>query len=258
MVHPLDGARLKVIRAQEHLGALQSEIGMYLHEKPYEFIREEHGDFLTFTPIISTQPPIRISTILGDCVTNCRAALDYILWALVQRYFDPPFDVRSYEDRKITAFPITDDPAHPGYLNRLKGLAKRQIPTPAIDEIRTVQPYNTGYKSLALLHDLVNTDKHRLPLLTMSRVHTQTIITNPDSAMRGLIRTTFPGGIKFQTRAVNVRSVAVPKDQVDMKAEATLVVTFQDLAMPRIPVDRALEEIIETVANVIPRFDRFF
>src|SRR5690348_6278202 len=41
MNHPLDGARLKVVRAQEHLDALKAEIRMYLDEQPHQIIRSE-------------------------------------------------------------------------------------------------------------------------------------------------------------------------------------------------------------------------
>ena len=39
--------------------------------------------------------------------------------------------------------------------------------------------------------------------------------------------------------------------------KVTLHVTLQDVSTPREPVDRTLEQIIKTVANVIPRFDPF-
>ncbi|HEY7191713.1 MAG TPA: hypothetical protein VH436_34425 [Vicinamibacterales bacterium] len=38
------------------------------------------------------EPPIRLATIVGDCVTNARAALDYIVYQLAVRYFVPLYD----------------------------------------------------------------------------------------------------------------------------------------------------------------------
>src|SRR5688572_25155006 len=100
MNHPLDGARLKIIRAQEHLDSLKTHILMYLHELPYEFRPEKYGDLQEpiFMPIITTQPPVRLGTVIGDCVNNARAALDYVAWELATKYFDPPFDVTKSDD----------------------------------------------------------------------------------------------------------------------------------------------------------------
>ena len=46
-------------------------------------------------------PPLRLSTIIGDVVVNTRAALDYIICELAQRYFVPPFDPQHTLDRHL-------------------------------------------------------------------------------------------------------------------------------------------------------------
>src|SRR4051812_18603330 len=124
MNHPLDGARLKIVRAQEHLDSLKAEIEMYLHEQPHEvYSRPQTYPYNSrrgaayaayysasiqhvLPALIPGVPPLRLSTIIGDCVTNARAALDYIVWELAQRFFDPPFDLTNGNDRRIVAFPI--------------------------------------------------------------------------------------------------------------------------------------------------------
>src|SRR5437762_12383188 len=78
MKHPLDGARLKVIRAQEHLDCLKAEVGMYLRQQPDEVrsqpARNPQLPWLSTTqilrPIVPTVPPVRFSTISGDCLAN--------------------------------------------------------------------------------------------------------------------------------------------------------------------------------------------
>jgi hypothetical protein len=45
---------------------------------------------------------------------------------------------------------------------------------------------------------------------------------------------------------------------VKVQSQATVFIAFRDSAMPREPVNRTLEQIVECVANVIPRFDQFF
>ena len=43
-----------------------------------------------------------------------------------------------------------------------------------------------------------------------------------------------------------------------MEHQVAVTVTFQDITMPREPIDRTLENIVETTANIIPRFEGFF
>src|SRR5258708_428207 len=89
--HPLDGARLKIVRAQEHIDSLTAEVRMYLDEKPYEVIKQHDGHVWRFSPDVTIPPPLRLSTIIGDCLGNARAALDYIMWQLALMHFkDPP------------------------------------------------------------------------------------------------------------------------------------------------------------------------
>src|SRR5262249_51124171 len=105
MNHPLDGARLKASRAQEHLEALRLEIGRYLDTRPYEVPVEEKGGMVNVGPVtIKAEPPPRLSCILGDCVGSLRASLDYVAWQLGTKRLARP--LREREERRI-AFPIT-------------------------------------------------------------------------------------------------------------------------------------------------------
>lgn len=101
-MNPLDGARLKVVRAQEHLDSLKAEIRMCLDEQLPGIIRSQpDGELQRLTPpaAVNIYTPLRLSTIIGDCVNNARAALDYIVWDLAQKFFVPPFI--DSEDRYI-------------------------------------------------------------------------------------------------------------------------------------------------------------
>src|ERR1019366_6700788 len=139
MAHPLDGARLKVVRAQEHMESLKAEIAMYMQGRPWEIRMKKHVDKSGIAPmpfeipelIVTTPPPLRLSTVIGACVTNLRAAVDYILWELVAKYFNPPFNPLDSNDRRITAFPISEKSTHRGYMDRLDRLAQRKIPAAA-------------------------------------------------------------------------------------------------------------------------------
>src|SRR5437667_1296401 len=166
MKHPLDGARFKVIRAQEHLDCLKSEVGMYLDTQPHEVRsqpqRRPQHTWLPSTHVLPTivpgEPSPRLSIIIGDCVTNARAALDYLMWELAARFFNPPLDIdKRPRDKTLAAFPIFDNPHKKSFKDdRFNSLTKRKVPAHAITELKRVQPHNAGYEPLLWLQTLVN------------------------------------------------------------------------------------------------------
>jgi|ERR1022692_593825 hypothetical protein len=251
MAHPLDAARLKVVRAQEHITALKIEIRAYLDKEPYKIEiekRKDHGtgEMVAVPKIdITIPPPLHLSAVIGDCITNVRASLDYIIWELVVRYFSPPLDVTKSAERRLTYFPISADPL--SIMGRLDSLAKRGIPAAAIDEIKAVQPQNRGYEPLRWIDRLVSVDKHRMPLLLLSYVPTVLWISD----MQGNVLSIASG--KLKTSVVSEGHI-----KVEMDRQLAVTVTFQDVTMPREPIDRTLEQIVETAAHVVPRFERFF
>jgi hypothetical protein len=258
MIHPLDGARFKIVRAQEHLDAFKRECGAFLDAKPYRFESEVYDEHWWVKPHVTTVPPLRLSAIIGDCVTNTRAALDYIMWELASEYFDPVIDLNKREDRIITAFPIAESGIDTqGYKDRLRRLAQRQIPAGAIDEIHATQPDVSGNQALLWLHQLVNHDKHRMPILTLGVVSKAQIHFEPFQGRAFLIRSDIiKDGVAIKAHPDLL--TALKSGDVKVNVDAAVQITFRDLTMPREPLDRTLEQVIETVTNVIPKFDRFF
>src|SRR5258708_5654712 len=162
MVHALNGARLKVFRAEEHLENLKEAIRSYIQSDPCTISVEDDGHTVNTLINLTTQPEPIISAIVGDCLHNLRSALDYVIWELAGTYANrvlepPPLG----KDKPY--FPICDTAK--GFQNNLATLNKYNIPEPVISELEAVQPYNAGYEPLWQLHLLINVDKHRLPLL---------------------------------------------------------------------------------------------
>ena len=256
MNKPLDGARLKVVRAQEHLDSLKAEIRMYLGSDPYEFPIEQQGNRWT-TKVVTGEPPIRLSTIVGDCVGNARAALDYIVWQLAVKYLsDPPLGV---EEDTWLSFPIYRDPTDLGYVNKINRFTNRKIPALAIAEINATQPHNAGYEPLWWLHELVNRDKHRLPLLTRVHAHFTDIEIVKRIGGVGTSLASATGATSLSWHDASFPAEGPRSgDKMEVYGQATGFVALQDVSMPREPVDRTLEQIVECVATVVERFDRFF
>lgn len=239
-MHPLDGSRLKVVRAQKHLDDLGFSIRQYLDTNPYNLVVDDKtGSFDMLR--VTMSPPLALSAIAGDCVGNLRAALDYIAWELAARYASRPLIIG--KDRPY--FPLYD--AVGGCSKDIDVLSKvYSIPAAPLGEIAMAQPCNARYKPLSYLHLLVNQDKHRLPLLTIGVIRSADI-----GNARG--RIWFVG---TDLPAFTVEGLGDP--QVDMNVQATGFVAFEDVAMPREPVTLTLANILECVADIVPRFEPFF
>jgi hypothetical protein len=161
-VHPLEGIRAKLDRAEEHLNVLDHEIGTYFEEHPYRIFGEEEtrGDYWHHTVYleVSRFPPDELwGPIIGDAVHNLRSALDHLVWELATPH------ARAETPRRIEFPIILDDPAsnpeiRGAFTKKLKCLRPESHAV-----IDGAQPYKTGdfHHPLWLLQTLWNTDKHR-------------------------------------------------------------------------------------------------
>lgn len=261
MRQPLDGARLKIVRAQEHLDAFQVESEAFLQTKPYVFESEIYGDHWWLKPRLLQEPPIRLSAIVGDVVTNIRASLDYIIWELANRYFVPAIDIEAFEDRSILTFPmlLASPKRRKGHINHLYSLQKRGIPATAIDIIKNLQADVTGDESLRRLYDLVNTDKHRTPILAISVVHQVQIGIDNYLGKAWLIRSQ---DFQFLNDGVALKAPpalleGIRSKAVDVDLQMAVAVTCGNPPMPRAPLAETLTDIVKFVADAIPRFEPF-
>jgi len=293
MPHPLDGARLKVVRAQKHLQLLKHEILSYRSTNPHEFPTEQEGDVRIARPAVikaGCEPPEELSCIIGEGVSPLRSSLDYISWELASRYHKPRPVVGKNKD---ISFPILDSPTGDG-ANRFAKMAKKwSFPAAAVSLIQSVQPHHAGYEPLRLLSLLTNTDKHCLPLLTVAYVNTASmevtvqgpplgacimeppgskiIVTGSNVAGMSLRRLTLedlkdpffnlpiPGVSGLAAR--DAPGPGSPEQQprsVKVDGQVTIFVALKDSPVPFVPVDGTVEQLVECVMNIIPRFEQFF
>jgi len=168
LAHPLDGARLKLGRAHEHLASLKSEISA------------------------GTAPAPRLAVIIGDCVTNARSALDHVAWQLAGLPgVNPPRDSESPRDRRFFSFPISIHPysATPArearmFCEQTDEFRERSLPPAAIAEIMAVQPYNRGFEPLNDLRTLVNIDRRCVASLALVTAPARAVTWNEASLPR--------------------------------------------------------------------------
>jgi hypothetical protein len=183
-VHPLDSARAKLRRADEHLDALKAEAAAWLDSRPYDLYWDPPYPELIETPHLELdihvgvvrEPPEALGVILGDVLHNLRGALDNLFWALVTRTGMPtPAEARTI------SFPIArryatflQQAGIRSFHKRAKGAPRASVlPDPpgrnrvTYAERLTIQRHQPYHREdpanhpLAILRDLNDRDKHR-------------------------------------------------------------------------------------------------
>ncbi|MFD3594290.1 hypothetical protein ACFWU5_16305 [Nocardia sp. NPDC058640] len=172
----LTSARLKLDRAHVHLVDLNERVRVFRKDYPYEFtpqIRQPHPtcDEIHFQIVVKSahDQPDEWSTIVGDILTNLRAALDHAVFEHI-RAKNPKLP-----QEKIK-FPIVDKRAE-------METKARWFDRPIYRAVNEVQPYRVQPKPelhpLAILRDLVNADKHRSVVVTNYSSVDMKITTEP-------------------------------------------------------------------------------
>ena len=252
MNHPLDGSKLKVVRAQKHLSELKTEIRTYLDTCPYDIVPnvQKNSGYSGPYPVALAEPPIELSSIIGDVLNNLRPALDYVAWQLAVKYLgDPPLNPA--KDKGWICYPIALSASDDGYWNKINRFTNRKLPTDAIAEIQSTQPHNRGYEAMGWLRDLVNDDKHRDPKLTLTHFPSFAYVAWGSGPNRNILYA--PIG-----HHLSAESTATSNSEMKMDAKTPVFVALADETMPLEPVDVTLDKILKTVTDIIPRFERFF
>ncbi len=250
MADRLDGARLKLERANEHLDALEAEIGRYLAGDFYMLVRDEKPDRTIFHLWVKEEPPPRLSVILGDCVHNLRSSLDYVAWQLVIANGGVPDD--------NTAFPIWDRKPRDGVFapKSCAGMSKD-----ALALIEGMQPYQAGDRArqhvLWFVRELSNTDKHRTLNLTAASVSGMNVRLFVGSREHTAI---IPGGI-FRHRA-EVASFPIPadvmeRDYVKVESRGDSFIALKDVGpWGEEPILRLLEQAYRLIRfGLLPQIE---
>src|SRR5438067_10019193 len=153
----LEACASKLDRAQEHYAEHMEEHNAWMSSGPVTFASHFESDtgWWIFTASCK-KISLRYSNIVGDCISNLRAALDHLVTQLVIANGGSP--TRNHQ------FPIYDSGADfdRAMRSRLAGVAAGHV-----EIIRAAQPFTAGAsaakpRALAVLNDLSNRDKHRM------------------------------------------------------------------------------------------------
>ncbi|MGV9972431.1 hypothetical protein [Nocardia beijingensis] len=159
----LESARLKLVRAHKHIVYLNEQVREFRKGDPYDFkpeisLPDPTRPEVQFRLVVTkaTDVPSEWATIVGDILTNLRAALDHAVYEHV-RSVKPNLKVEEIQ------FPIVDKRS--GIENK-----QRWFDRPVYRVVNDAQPYHDdpdqAWHPLAILRDLVNADKHRAVIVT--------------------------------------------------------------------------------------------
>jgi len=258
-LNPLEGSKLKLERAKEHIRQLETEIRAFHERNPYRIVVEEEpqsGDQI-YRVKIKEQPSPRWATIIGDIVHNLRSALDLLTNDLVRTNCKTP--------NRRTGFPIYESAKkfETQFFSKVDGAS-----TKAIRIIGRLKPYKGGNQRLWVIHSLDIEDKHRLILSVGAAYRNFTmsmglrlpwkegeIIKSPPIAIRPADRQ-YP--LKDNAEVMRVKAAARTSDsKVDPDYQFTFEVAFGDGEVVQgEPVLPTLQHLIDYVEDVIDIFDR--
>jgi hypothetical protein len=228
MTHPLDGARKRIERANDHLNNLVSILETYATEHQNSFV-VEHDHARNQPNVIMPVPkpfPWEIPFIVSDCVHNLRAALDYLMFELAREDSGDPHP----EYTEFLICPLKKFNEHRVARDNNKGPLRYLSPS-HVHRIEAYQPY-MGVTWTETLRTLSNQDKHR-----------QLII------MRGQRITNITDGI-----GETFKGVGPDRIDVQMERKTTVPITFEDGT----PVIETLEIMKREVALIIDSFSPEF
>ena len=184
MAHVLDGARVRLKRADENIRNLETEIAPLLSGLPTipfsgenpQFTDEDRKNWEILTKANTNIDP-RLAVLAGEIVHHLRASFDHVAWQLSS------VSVRTSSTTQI-AFPVsvidpsTNKDELRSYQRKVKGITS----VSALARIDSLQPYkasNPSVHPLWLIHDLDRIDKHRELVLVAAAVHTNIRIQLP-------------------------------------------------------------------------------
>lgn len=160
MLEPFVGPRLKIARASHHLESLSNLVEDYERCVKVDYIPVTGKDH-TWRFEISPALPLEICPLVGDIAHNLRTSLDVLLNDIAR--------VRGVGLSGML-FPISKD--HESHDKKLSlsnaNQPFKKLGNDVVEAITSLKPYAGGHQYLRGIHDLNNTDKHKLVVPTVS------------------------------------------------------------------------------------------
>lgn len=238
MADPLDSARRKLARAQQHIGDLETQLKRLFEEQPCTNIVEvdAHGQYKLFK--VRFKRPIPDTTY--DAVQNLRDALDHAGYGIA---------VASGKTSPLhTNFPFAPDLAK--FEQQVGGRCK-DLPDEIVSLFRSFRPYKGGNDLIWALNRVAVTNKHMLvnPMVAAS----QNLFINTLSIGGG----TVPFGIgepaRWDSTKNEITVMRLPADaQVQANFGVSVFIAFGEIdVVSGEPVDVILHTFAGEVERVL-------
>jgi hypothetical protein len=235
-------SRRKIARAKEHILDLERQIRVFAGENPYKQIVEEDpqrpGYLLHKIKLTKSLAP-SFSDLVGDAVSNMRAALDHACYALAASHKTKP--INAY-------FPFARDAA--GLESAIKGRSK-DVPQEIHPLLRSFEPYKGGNEILWGLNMMCNADKHKM----LTPVATG--IVRPGTSIKGRGFFSIPAPpVWDRTKQEIVILTLGPGAQFDYKFNFVLYIAFDEIELVAgEPVRSILGQTMVEVERVVDAID---
>jgi hypothetical protein len=264
MVNDPISVRLKIERAEEHIGHLNTAIEHYLRPEahPYAYIVKNDLQAKRRRWIASLAPDFRLpdafSILAGDAVHNLRAALDHLACFVV---------AEESGDAAVTpdiAFPVWRSPNSPSP-QELKALARGKVKGAAqevVDLLEGIEPHPGGKHQFVWELDRLDLiDKHRLLLVVTTSMVTLGIDFAP------MINPKLPAGFaQIPSAWINLRPgvadrgpiqngtelFSMPFGEEDPNLQFTFTVAFGESEVLQLePVVSSLTQLVQAVSELV-------
>lgn len=263
---PLAGVKAKLVRADEHMKALDEKWRAFGKTQSYTGLMNvgpEPNQWECYL-CLERPIPIELSIIVGDAFHNLRSSLDHLVGRLVE--------LHGGVVEKHHAFPIHGDEAtYQGLVNQRR--RKREdagplggIPTDSPERalIQEAQPYQRRERArehpLALLNEMVNIDKHRAIHVAASypqAADALDLLMWPADAELIAHTSIWQPGLPLEgcTHIASLRfSDTHPADEVRVKTDLPLGIAFGEPPAK----DPRLEDILAYVSQIVSSAEVFF
>jgi len=251
---------MKLVRADEHLKALNDEVGAFLQIRPYEVVTQQDvpGGNIRAQVVYRHAPPDRLLMLIGDALYNLRSALDHLAWSLAGTNADPRTEFPIFADK--SKFCAVNSHGIP---QKGSGLLKmHDMPASAQAVIKSLQPYNGSHElpdcaPLWLLQALGIEDKHHTLNLVAAGLEGSIHISTGRHPAYGLTGTT--GHLTFEDGAEIFHMPGpVDQSQVQDHSRYTFDIAFDPKGPARgIRLREGLRDMREAVAEAIGLLEPF-
>lgn len=254
-------ARLKHVRANQHISQLESAWNAYLKTDFCHLAAEGHPDGGELLSIVSFEPlPAEIVLLIGDAIHNLKSALDYTIsemmgWGNTRLTF-PMGEAR---EELVSSF-RTDSEIACAACGRQKGKGRNaaiEEAVPGIGDfiVQVIRPYKAANGFLWPLNKLDVRDKHRLliPVVVPQTINDINVVDNNENRLINFSLTGRPGQtlspIRFGAGGIKIESYGKPTAQILFNE--TGIIEGQ-------PVLPTLVQMSQAVSETIDRLEEFF